>query len=130
MLSCVLRAPFLPTLRRDNKSVWEDFLGHMLSLSLPLWVEVIITLLIHQNITQIQENTIKKQTQGKSASQQQMAVLFVIMQRSRVQNICILRLLLSKKGKQADPAGESTGSTTSWRIRWGRDPPVDSTVGF
>lgn len=45
---------------------------------------MIITLLIHQYITQIQENTIKKQTQGKSTSQQQMVPLFVIMQRSQV----------------------------------------------
>lgn len=45
---------------------------------------MIITLLIHQYITQIQENTIKKQTQGKSTSQQQMVPLLVIMQRSKV----------------------------------------------
>lgn len=85
MLFSVLGPPFLLTLRRDNKSVREDFLGHMVSLTLPLWVELIITLLIHRNITQIQENTTKKQTQGKSTSLQQMVTLFVIMQRSRVQ---------------------------------------------
>lgn len=45
---------------------------------------MIITLLIHQYITRIQENTIKKQTQGKSTSQQQMVLLLVIMQRTKV----------------------------------------------
>lgn len=48
---------------------------------------MIITLLIQQYITLIQENAIKKQTQGKSTSQQQMATLIVIMQRSRMQHL-------------------------------------------
>lgn len=102
MLSFVLWAPFLPTLCRDNKSFWEDFLGHMPSLSLPLSVELIITLLIHWNISQIQENTIKKQTQGKSTSQKQMVALVVIMQRSCVQKYLHTQTAVIKKGKKRE----------------------------
>lgn len=60
---------------------------------------MIITLLIHRKITQIQENNIKKQTQGKSTSQQQMVTLFVIMQRSCVQKYLHTQTAINEKKK-------------------------------
>lgn len=61
---------------------------------------MIITLLIQQYITLIQENTIKKQTQGKSTSQQQMATLIVIMQRSCMQHLHTHSAIVERKKKK------------------------------
>lgn len=107
----------------------------MLSLSLPLWVELIITLLIHLNITQIQENTLKKQRQGKSTSQQQMVALFVIMQSSCVQKYLHTQTAVIEKSNtrtakvEVDPVGESTGSTNFLEDPLGVWPPVEGTAG-
>lgn len=105
----------------------------MVSLTLPLWVELIITLLIHRNITQIQENTTKKQTQSKSTSLQQMVTLFVIMQRSRVQKYLHSQTASMNKENtkvEADPAGGWMGFTNFLEDPLGAWPPVDGTVAF
>lgn len=63
---------------------------------------MIITLLIQQYITLIQENAIKKQTQGKSTSQQQMATLIVIMQRSCMQHLHTHSAIVERKTKKIE----------------------------
>lgn len=101
---------------------------------------MIITLLIHRNITQIQENTIKKQTQGKSTSQQQMVMLFVIMQKSCVEKIFAYsdshhrrkknKIKTRNEKVETDPAGEWKGSTNFLEDPSGAWPPVDRSVDF
>lgn len=101
---------------------------------------MIITLLIHQYISQTQENTIKKETQGKSTSQQQMVPLLVIMQRSKVfaqwqfqkrkkkrkmtgsrSHLMLTSVICEQRNGWGEPSG---GVDSLWKHLW------ESTKGF